>query len=104
MRQSYSCHYIQNCFLGCFIFLNTIKVENEVASINTKRGDKIFQIINGMIYIPGKPKIPLKTNKILRDKLNKAVQQQENEKKKDYIFNLEFKEIKSHLNKSSHPF
>lgn len=96
MRQSYSCHYIQNCFLGCFIFLNTIKVENEVASINTKRGDKIFQIINGMIYIPGKPKIPLKTNKILRDKLNKAVQQQENEKKNKIISLIQ------NLRKSNH--
>lgn len=96
MRQSYSCHYIQNCFLGCFIFQNTIKVENEVASINTKRGDKIFQIINGMIYIPGKPKIPLKTNKILRDKLNKAVQQQENEKKNKIISLIQ------NLRKSNH--
>lgn len=45
-----------------------------------------------MTYIPGKPKILLKTNKILRDKFNKTNQQQENEKKKDYIFKLEFKE------------
>lgn len=42
--EAYFCHNIQNRFWGCFIAVNTIKVENKVTGINTnrERGDKIF--------------------------------------------------------------